>query len=402
MGEGLTTELGLAGLCVGIACLWIALRDLPLNAALLVTLIRVSIPVAYFAWYFNGTWGIHDDLNYFEGGLDLLDAGDTPLSLLFGEGYDRLVYVANSRHTLYYWWNLLALTLFGEHYYAPVLMNVVATFVGAHLFAKMLRHLGFGRSYRRWAQVFMLLHWEIITWTFSLNIKDPMVYVLTIAALASAVQFYQTRAIRPLAAFLIVCGVFQTVRFYVPVLMIGAIAIWMASHWKSAFKYLLLLLIGALSVYAMSLFGDTFREYLSGSFFYGFGRFILQPLPWKLSDSTSYLLISSTLHIAFFLPALLGAIVLWRESSVARLVIIYLVIVVCFYAAGEGLQGPRHRVQISFIFAWIQFHFLWRAQSRSEIPTPLRKESTRIDSSHQPRRPRRAVMPSSTEANAHA
>ena len=401
MGEGLTTELGIGGLIIGIACLWIAMRELPFSAALAITAIRVSIPIAYFAWYFDGSWILLDDLAYYEGAIGLLDSGNTSLNLLSADGFDSLANLAGGRHTIYFWWNVVAITLFGEHYYSAVLLNVVATFVGAHFFVNMLRTLGFNRSYRRWAQAFLLLHWEIVTWTSFVNLKDPLVYVLTIAALAAAIRFYQTRSIKSLLAFLVVCCLFETIRFYVPVLIFGAISIWMICHWRGSLKYCLLLVFGGLSIHTFATHGGAFQEYLSGSFLYGTLRFTLTPLPWKLMDSYSFQLISCALHLVFAVPAVLGMIVLWRESTTARLVIIYLAIILCFYGAGDALQGPRHRVQVSFIFAWVQFHFLWRTQNVSERPTLPQNKSTRVDRQHKLARPRRAVTPSPAEVDAH-
>ena len=37
--------------------------------------------------------------------------------------------------------------------------------------------------------------------------------------------------------------------------------------------------------------------------------------------------------------------------------------IAAFYALTEILQGPRHRFQVAFIFAWVHFCFLWQLLS---------------------------------------
>ena len=110
-----------------------------------------------------------------------------------------------------------------------------------------------------------------------------------------------------------------------------------------------------------------------------FGRFCLTPLPWKIEVNYTFLTIPSILHMAMFLPAVIGAIMLSRECPGARLYLIYLLGAIVFYSATEELQGPRQRVQVSFILAWAQFHFMrhalrlpiWRAKEKEQAdPEP--------------------------------
>jgi hypothetical protein len=60
------------------------------------------------------------------------------------------------------------------------------------------------------------------------------------------------------------------------------------------------------------------------------------------------------------IPTVVGCIMLWNEVPRARVLIVYLLVALVAYGAGlDELQGPRHRVQLIFIYAWAQFHFLW-------------------------------------------
>jgi hypothetical protein len=68
MAQGLTDDLFLVAFTVWLSGLWVCRRDLPFLEALIVTSIRVSIPVVYFAWFYYGTWTFSDDLTYMSRG----------------------------------------------------------------------------------------------------------------------------------------------------------------------------------------------------------------------------------------------------------------------------------------------------------------------------------------------
>jgi ABC-type polysaccharide/polyol phosphate export permease len=52
MAQGLTDDLFLVAFTVWLSGLWVCRRDLPFLVALIVTSIRVSIPVVYFAGFY--------------------------------------------------------------------------------------------------------------------------------------------------------------------------------------------------------------------------------------------------------------------------------------------------------------------------------------------------------------
>jgi len=56
---------------------------------------------------------------------------------------------------------------------------------------------------------------------------------------------------------------------------------------------------------------------------------------------------------------------LWREQPQVRPLFVYLAIALLLYGAFDELQGPRHRVQLIFIYAWAQFHFVWYVLHKS-------------------------------------
>ena len=161
--------------------------------------------------------------------------------------------------------------------------------------------------------------------------------------------------------------VFFPIRWYIPALMVMAGVIWGILYLRGRQRYLLLswCLIGGLFIvgilgYLNSWSVRPFLPYLDqlGSPA-GMIRALLSPQPWSISSEYSFLLLPSVLHWLLFLPALLGGWMLWRRSREAALLLIYLALILLLYGFIPEQQGPRHRLQVAFIIAWMQFHFFW-------------------------------------------
>lgn len=358
---GLTTELCVLALCAFAAATLIAARDMPLWLALVLAGMRVVIPLVYFAEYFNPAWTVLDDLYYTAHGSQLISAGYNPFSVLVdSDGRDYLFSLSQGHHVLYTWWNVTAMWLFGDQYYAPVFFNVVASFAGASLLAAALRQLGFTAGYCLGIQVFWLVHWDAIAWTSLLNIKDTLVQTLTIAVLYCLVGFVCQRQTRYLVGFACVAALFWWLRFYVPVLVLTAAMLWMLTQWDDARKWLLIP-AGCVAFYlALPVITGVSQFWDFTDLGYGMVRFSLTPTPWSLHEVYSYLWLPTLCHWAFFIPALLGLVWLWNDSRQARLFVFYLLCLVTLYSVTQELLGPRQRYQAAFMFAWGQFHFLWK------------------------------------------
>jgi hypothetical protein len=379
--EGFTTDLVLLAFCAWGASALIAGRDMPLPLALVLAAVRVSVPVVYFALYFDATWNVGDDLVYAAHGRELLNCGYNPVTVLLhdhGRGY--LQSLSQGHHVLYGWWNLLAMSFFGEHYYAPVFLNVVVTFIGGSLLARTVRQLGFSAGYSLGLQIFWLLHWDLIAWSSLLNIKDVLVQTLTIAILYCLVGFVVERKTRFLVGFLMIAQLFWWIRFYVPVIVLTAVMIWMLTQWNDSRKYLFVPL-GAMAYYFVAPLISGAKDYWQfNTLFYGTVRFTLTPIPWNVEQVYEYLVIPTSLHWLSFIPAMIGAGFLWGESKYARLFFIYLACLVGLYAITEDLLGPRQRFQVAFLFAWAQFHFAWKMQpawSDAAMPSAHRESLAR-------------------------
>jgi hypothetical protein len=371
MTEGFTAELVLVAMVMGALCLLIAMRHLSPFSATLLTVVRISIPLVYFAYYFDGEWCILDDLVYYTDADQILQEGFNPLTALFtSDGYHLLTAYCSGHHVLYTWLNIVAQYLFGPYYYANVFMNVVFTFVSAHVFSRTLGEMGFEARYRRWAEVFLLLHWDTIAWSSFINLKVIFVKMLTIIAAHAAIAYFRRRKTRHLLTFLGVSIVFFWIRFYVPFLLGAAFIGWIISQWQDPKRHLLSVGIGVLVYLALPFLPQREEAVTVGSLLYGAVRFSLTPLPWSVLPMYSYLTIPSMLHFLFALPVLFAAHGLWRSSKGARLWLIYTGVLILFYAFADELQGPRQRYQIDHIFAWAQFHFLWHMRPARSVATP--------------------------------
>ncbi len=193
MADGLTPNLLWLACIIGLLSAWIAWRDLPLSWSIGLGALRIAVPLVYFAWYYDGDWNLLDDLTYFSHADTVLDKGYNPLTVLLDpSGVDLLTSLNGGHHILYSWWNVLAAWLFGSNYYAPVFMNVLASFATGWLLVRTLRKLGLGDSYCKWLLVFFLIHWDTVAWSSFENVKDVLVEFLTAAGLYFAASFFRS------------------------------------------------------------------------------------------------------------------------------------------------------------------------------------------------------------------
>ncbi len=345
-------------------------RYLPKWVALLLAAIKALVPFLYFGLVFpNGGWTLYDDVRYYNVGASVLEIGYRPWELIVDpEGRDLLAGMATSRHTLYYVWNATAQSIIGNYYYAAVMFNVALTFVIGALMFQILRLSDFSERFARLALVFHMLHWDYLSWTSMLNVKETLVETLVMVSLYGIIRFAR-RGSWP--ALLAVAGAFMllfSLRLYVPFLIMAAAAVWVVSQWKDPRKFLLIpAIVGALVfLYAMIGSHDHLiypHLVVSGGF-----RFLLTPQPWSVTDSYSFLQIPMIFQWVFFLPMLVGAVQLWRRGGTCRLLLLTLLTFIAFYSIFPAHQGPRHRVQLVALFALAQFQFVWHVALSRSLP----------------------------------
>src|SRR5437667_2021113 len=182
IAEGLTRDLLFAGAVIFVFSIFVSSRVLKLPWTILVAIMKVGLLLGYFAWADDGRWYLLDDVTYLENGLSLQDTGFSPFTIFFApDGRIALENVSGGNHFIYPWWNMLAIHFFGEHYYAPVFMNLGLTFFCGWIVCDMLNIIGFEKRYRELFLVFFLFLWDVLVWSSFFNVKH--IFVMTTPAL---------------------------------------------------------------------------------------------------------------------------------------------------------------------------------------------------------------------------
>ena len=336
---------------------------LPFLVATVIATIKIAIPFTYFAWFFDGKWTLSDDLNYIAWGQELVRAGYTPITALIEpEGLKLLFSVSGGQHILYTWWNLVGQYFFGDHYYSSVFLNIALTFICGLLLFEILRALNFSHSYRILFFIFFLFHWDVIAWSSFVNLKEIMVQTLTLSGLLFFVRISQRFSMPSLIGLIASLFLLLWIRFYIPIFILASFGAWVLfSRPKKILKYYLLITPLVIAFFSLSGKLGALSLLQPKIILGGLIRFILTPQPWNIEPSYSFLTIPSIFHWLFTIPSIIAFFFLWRRHDQTRLLLIYGIVVSLFYSILPEYQGPRHRVQLGFMLAWIQFHFLWIA-----------------------------------------
>ncbi len=317
-------------------------KYLPAWAALVIATIKAAIPFVYFWLYFNdGGWTLRDDMRYYGVGAGLLQLGYRPWDFIFDpEARDLLASAAASRHTLYYLWNIIAQSMVGMQYYAAVFFNVGLTFLTGVMMYRTLRLLDFPVRFLQGLLVFHMLHWDYLSWTSLINVKETLVEALLIASVCCMIRFVRLRSWPALLGVAACFFLLFTVRIYVPFLIMAAAGAWVLLQWQDGRKWLLTpLVVGALFLLYAKIGADDQQVYphlvLAGGM-----RFILTPQPWNITPTYSFLQVPMVLQWLFAVPAGIGAIMLWQRNRECRLFILILLTFIAFYAMFPAHQGP--------------------------------------------------------------
>jgi hypothetical protein len=370
MTEGFTWDLVAAALCTSALATLVLQRHLGWPLAAATAALKVGFVVAWFAVFDAGQLRGLDDVTYYTRSSALLASGADPLTLLVDPRRTaELFLVAGGQHVGYYVWNVLALWLFGDHYWSAILLNVLCTAVAAGAVARLLSLTDAAPGYRRAALVFFALHWDVIAWSSLLNIKDSLVLALSAWFVAWGTSFALRPKLRPLAGMLATGAALAFVRWYVPVLFAGAYGLHAALGPRGtrraavlAGSVLLLLVLRPLAVSS----GEIQPSGVAG----GSVRFLLTPRPWGIEPNYAFLLLPAVLHWLCLPLALVGAYQLWKRAPALRVALVYCAVLVLFYGAVPLLQGPRQRFQATFVLALLQFHGLYAA-FRAVLARPL-------------------------------
>jgi hypothetical protein len=346
-------------------------RVLPLRVALAVMLAKVGLAASFALFGDPAPWGLLDDVKYFRQGLEFATREGDPFTFfLHPDRVFRLVTMSEGLHVLYGWYNYLMQWLVGPYYFAPVLGNVLMTAVAAAALHRLVEAAGAPLREARWTTLLFLVHWDVLAWSSFINVKDNLVVMLTVLLLLAYTRLARGITRGRVLAIVAVSGVFVFLRFYVPVLALGAFLLTSAAARGAIARYrwrLLALGVAMAGALYAALGRAAFELALTRldlsppSVIFGVVRILLTPQPWSLASNYEYLLLPSILHMCLVVPAMAGLASLWRGVPGARLAIAYYLLIVLVFASFPLQLGPRHRYQVVFLLAWGLVHVVREA-----------------------------------------
>jgi hypothetical protein len=346
--------------------------------SMIAALIKAGIFMLYFGALFDGTFTFLDDWGYLEIGRTLYEQNIGITNLM--ENLDFVQMLNRGDHYFYSIYNTYALQLFGIGYYAPVAFNILLTILIAWFGANLAEiEFGFNDVWKKRFFVFLLFHPDIFAWSNIMNGKDILVLLLHILLLSSVSLYFRGRVFTSLWLALFACYILSGIRFYVPMLFGSAFVLSLLLMQKNHYS-LLKLFVSFIGIATFFLLNDfNLQENLTvinenfTNPIYGFIHFILTPIPFGTDESYSFLDVPALIHWILIPFAIKGVFVIFKHASnYERFFLLYLLIFVSLYSTFGELQGPRHRVQLDFAWAVLQFtglkpflHRILRPWSRS-------------------------------------
>lgn len=316
----------------------------------------------YYGMVFDGTFSFFDDWLYLKGGMDLLSQDVGVFNL--HENWDLAKSIGGGDHFLYYLYNAYAFRMFGEGYFAPVALNIMLTLAVAFYGTKLgVVEFKIPHPSHKLLFVFLLFHPDILAWSNVMNGKDILVLLLHVLLLLGVSSLLRFRFFSALMILLPVTFCLFYLRFYVPLLFAFALTASMVIAARGVRGALLFVASCTLAFLAYSWIGregigdaTTLVEEKQVNFFYGFIRFALTPVPFRTEEAYSFLDFPALLHWLMFPCACIGFSRIWRlRTPFSRFFIMYVIIFSSLYAVFGELQGPRHRVQLDYAWAMLQF-----------------------------------------------
>jgi hypothetical protein len=333
--------------------------------SIVVAFIKAGIFMVYFGVFFDGYYTFLDDWTYLERGVKIVDA-DIGLTNLNNEMTQAML-IVGSEHFAYYLHNAYAIRLFGEGYFAPVGLNIIVTVIIAYLGARLFAsEFDLKSRVLKLFFIFLMLHPDILAWSNIMNGKDILVLLFHVILLMAVSMYLRGRILQAaLIAFPVIVILFS-LRFYVPIFFMIAFAgsrLSISNISRLSGKSVVLsalFVIGALSFLEVGIFDFGFlmnilREQAVNPLF-GLVRFMLTPIPFGVTPGNEFLNIPALIHWLLFPCLLIGIKTLWSmRSKYTRFLILYLLVFLLLYSVYGELQGPRHRVQLDYIIAVLQF-----------------------------------------------
>lgn len=239
--------------------------------------------------------------------------------------------IAGGQNSFYYVLIHLAFEYLGRSYFHVVLLNNLIYITVVSFFSRRMKN----------AELILLLIFpSILLWTTMFNIKMSLVLVLLL------ITYKAKPNVAGIISILVCLFALANVRFYLAFLVLMSFFLYFIGTNKSS-MLLLGLSFGTLLPASLAFIFPSwdFSSLFSDNYFVGIIRFLITPLPWKVEQDYSFLLLSFVFEWYLVLHFIWH---LYRQKNITHLDIMIL-LMIFFYGLVYELQGPRHRVVVEFL-----------------------------------------------------
>ena len=326
-----------------------------------IALIKSNLFLIYFWHFYDSGYSFIDDYTYLENGRKLYQQGVNILNFI--QNYDALGNISGGHHIVYNLVNAEAIRFFGHYYFSPVALNVLISTLGSLLVYYIFK-VNFQFSSQGSILILFSLCVEpsLLAWSTMINAKDILLYTLTNATILSFLLIYQKRYVTGSILIVILFIIFLYIRFYLPAIFLAAfVTNWLLakpSYIGNTFIRLsflgvifaIILTIGPVQLLSLfQLFIDSASSPIFGSI-----KFLLTPIPFNSTDANSFMDLPQLVWWMSFPLFILGAIKLAKlNDPFLNFLLIYILFVCLFYGFLSDLQGPRQRVQLGGLLAFV-------------------------------------------------
>lgn len=317
--------------------------------------------VIFYIYFYIGElpYTILDDIEYYEGSLSIYNNFNK----------DEFIYQLFNRaqgiHILYYGYNIFSFIFFGEYYYSPVALNIILTFLSALTLYKICINLLISKNNSLLISFFFCLHWDIVSWSSFLNIKDILIVQLLLLTFYVYMKNKDNLKKMLLKLFPILVIIYF-IRFYLVFFIL--LAVFLASsriNLSYIFRFILISFIFFFFVliYDKNIL-NIFLSQVKFDFVLNIIRFLLSPVPFNYEDGYNFLVFASLLNWLSFPFVVIGFIlILKRKDKKYNFILILNVLIVIFFAGFDELLGPRQRLVLTpylTILMFLGFQYIYK------------------------------------------
>jgi len=325
----------------------------------------------YFAFVFNGqfTSGF-DDYYYLQSGQNILKAFQD-LSLFSTSFFD----VVGGFHFSYPLLSSISQAVLGEYYYSLCATNVILTFFCGLLASRIIIIVSNSRQYASSIGFSLVLYPDLFLNSSIFAGKDTLVLLLHLSLLLIIANYFKTDRFSFISAIFILLVLFVT-RFYVCLIFILFLLVIQKRYlyilFSSFLLYFVFFSLGVASnVQVLTLQGLSYvspDSYNPVNIILNTFKFILTPRPF-FEDTIHKFLLPANIFNWIASPLLLLGFIkcLFSSNAFYRFLSYYFSAFCLVYSFIDFLNGPRHRIQLSFalvIFIYQGFKSLLHISNR--------------------------------------